>query len=88
MLYGVDAIGLALLALLLSYVTEEGPMKTEPAVIVGLIQALIITVVALVTAFGVDLTEGQTSAILGASAAALALILALVTRSKVTPTGE
>ncbi len=62
-------------------------MKTEPAVLVGLIQAVIVTIVACITAFGVELTDGQISAVLGVTAAILALGLALVTRSKVTPTG-
>lgn len=60
-------------------------MKTEPAVLVGLIQAVVVAVVALVTAFGVDLTPGQTSAVLGVSAAILALGLAFIVRAQVTP---
>ena len=51
--------------------------KREPALFLGLIQ----TVLALVLAFGVDLSTEQTGAILAVTAAALALI----TRQNVTP---
>ena len=49
----------------------------EPALILGVVQ----TVLALLLAFGVDLTVEQTGAILAVSAA----VLAVVTRTKVTP---
>lgn len=49
----------------------------EPALILGAVQAIL----ALVVAFGLDLSVEQTGAILAASAA----ILAVVTRSQVTP---
>lgn len=49
----------------------------EPALFLGVIQA----VLALVLAFGVDLSAGQTGAVLAVAAA----VLALITRQKVTP---
>lgn len=52
----------------------------EPALILGAVQA----VLALVVAFGLDLSVEQTGAILAASAA----VLAVVTRSQVTPVGK
>jgi hypothetical protein len=53
-------------------------IKSEPAVVAGIVQA----VLALVVAFGLDLTTEQVAAILGVTAA----VLALVVRSQVTPT--
>jgi hypothetical protein len=50
--------------------------KAEPAAILGALQAIL----ALVIAFGLDLSTGQVGAVLAASAA----VLALVTRSQVT----
>lgn len=50
----------------------------EPALILGLVQS----VLALVLAFGVELSEEQVGAILAVTAA----LLAVVTRSRVTPT--
>ena len=59
-------------------------MKTlwnrEPAAIVALVGSII----AVAVAFGADLTGEQTGAIL----AAVTLLLGLVTRTQVTPTGE
>lgn len=49
----------------------------EPALVMGVIQ----TVLALVLAFGVDLSTEQVGAILAVSAA----VLSLVVRAKVTP---
>lgn len=51
----------------------------EPALFMGALQALL----ALVIAFGLNLSEVQIAALLGTSAA----VLALVTRSKVSPVG-
>lgn len=50
----------------------------EPALVVGLVQAGIV----LGVSFGLDLTEVQTASILAFTAA----VLALVTRSQVSPT--
>lgn len=52
--------------------------KREPALFYGLVN----TVLALVLAFGVDLSTEQTGAILAVTSA----VLALVTRRAVTPT--
>jgi len=52
-------------------------MKTEPAVIVALVTA----VLALAVSFGLDLTEDQTAAII----TVVVIVAGLVTRSKVTP---
>jgi hypothetical protein len=52
-------------------------IKNEPALIVGLVQA----VIALVLAFGVSLSEEQVGSIL----AITSVILAIVTRMLVTP---
>ena len=52
-------------------------MNREPALIIALVQ----TAIALVVAFGFDLTVEQVGAIVAVSAA----ILGVVTRSKVTP---
>lgn len=52
-------------------------MDREPALIIGAIQALL----ALVVAFGLDLTAEQTGAILALSAA----LLSVWTRSNVSP---
>jgi nitrate/nitrite transporter NarK len=53
-------------------------LRNEPALIVGLVQA----VLALVLAFGVDLSEEQIGSIL----AITSVILAIITRMLVTPT--
>lgn len=50
----------------------------EPALILAAVQA----VLALVIAFGLDLTNEQTGAVLAVTAA----ILGIITRSRVTPT--
>jgi hypothetical protein len=54
-------------------------VRHEPALILGLVQA----VIALVLAFGVDLSEEQIGSIL----ALTAVVLAIVTRMLVTPSG-
>ena len=51
----------------------------EPALILGVVQA----VLALAVSFGLDLSVEQTGALLAVSAA----VLAVVTRQKVTPVG-
>jgi hypothetical protein len=52
----------------------------EPALFYGLVN----TVLALILAFGVDLSTEQTGAILAATSA----VLAVITRSKVTPAAD
>jgi hypothetical protein len=54
--------------------------KREPALFYGLVN----TVLALVLAFGVELTVEQTGAILAVTSA----VLALITRSSVKPTSD
>ena len=55
-------------------------LSTEPAVIAGIVQA----VLALVVAFGLELTQEQVGSILAVTAA----VLALFVRSQVTPTSK
>ncbi len=50
---------------------------TEPALIIGFVQSAIV----LVVSFGVDLTGGQTAAILAITAS----LLSILTRSRVSP---
>lgn len=54
-----------------------GWVKTEIPFLMGLVQA----VLAVVIAFGVNLTQDQTAAVLGLAA----VILAVVTRTQVSP---
>jgi hypothetical protein len=58
-------------------------MDREPAVIIGLVTAAIEALIALVVAFGVELTGEQVAAIMGFVAAAGAVIAALLTRARV-----
>lgn len=55
-------------------------IKTEPAVIAGLVQAILAAVVA----FGLHLTDAQVAGILGVTAA----VLALFVRSQVVPVAK
>ena len=56
-------------------------MRTEPALIVGVITALLI----LLVSFGVPISSDQREAIIGFSNAALAVIGTLVIRQNVSP---
>ena len=58
--------------------------KTEPALVAG-ITAAVAAVLALLVAFGLDMTAEQQTAILGIVAVVAPLVAAIVTRSKVTP---
>ena len=60
-------------------------MKYEPLISVSSIVAAATAVVALLVAFGVPLTEDQKVAILGVVGVVAPVIVALVTRGKVTP---
>ena len=60
-------------------------MKYEPLISVSSIVAAATAVVALLVAFGVPLTEDQKVAILGLVGVLAPVIVALVTRGKVTP---
>lgn len=55
-------------------------MKTEPAVIVALVAACL----GLAASFGLSLTKDQTAAIM----AVVTILAGLVTRSRVTPSGD
>ena len=55
-------------------------MKTEPAVITALVAA----VLGLAAAFGLPLTQEQTAAVM----AVVTILVGLVTRSRVSPSGE
>jgi purine-cytosine permease-like protein len=57
--------------------------SSEPALSVGAVAAAVGAVLTLLVAFGVDLTEAQTEAILGVVLVAGPLVLAAITRSKV-----
>lgn len=58
-------------------------METEPSVIVGSLTAAATAVIALVVAFGADLTQDQQSALLGVVAVAAPIIASIVIRGKV-----
>ena len=60
-------------------------MKNEPAITIGTITAAVAAVLALLIAFGVDLTDEQTAAILGLVAAVGPIVAAILTRRRVTP---
>lgn len=61
----------------------QGAMASEPATIVGTITAAATAVIALLVAFGMDLTDEQQQAILGVVAVAAPVIAAVVIRGKV-----
>ncbi len=60
-------------------------MTKEPLWTVAGITAAASAVIGLLSAFGLDLTEAQHNAILGVIAVAAPVVVALVTRSKVSP---
>lgn len=60
-------------------------MKREPLVTRASIIALVTAVLTLLVAFKVDLSDGQRDAILGIAAVVAPLVVAAVTRHKVTP---
>jgi len=63
-------------------------MKTEPALITaGVISALAAAILAVVVAFGVELSDAQTSAILGLVAVAGPFVAGALIRRKVSPAG-
>jgi hypothetical protein len=57
--------------------------RSEPAVITGIITAFVTAAIGLLVAFGLDITEDQTNAILGMTAVLAPIIAALVIRSQV-----
>ena len=63
-------------------------MTREPLVTVGAITAAVAACIGLLVAFGVDLTGDQQTAILGVVAVVAPLVVAALTRSKVTPVAD
>lgn len=63
-------------------------MQNEPVLSAHGISALITAVIALLVAFGLNVSEGQTAAIIAVVAIAGQIVAALVARSKVTPTAS
>lgn len=59
--------------------------KDEPVALTGLIVAVVIAGISLVTAFGLKVTPEQAAAIIGIVSAIVALAGALFARSKVMP---
>jgi uncharacterized membrane protein len=57
---------------------------SEPALWVGLVEAIIV----LLVAFGVPISADQKAAVIGLVSAVLAVVGAIVTRSQVTPTAQ
>lgn len=61
-------------------------MKTEPILIIcGALGGLITATITLLVAFGIDVTAGQTAAILGIAAIIVQVVAAISGRSLVTP---
>ena len=63
-------------------------MSNEPVLTAASISAVVSAVLALLVAFGLDLSETQTAAILGVVGAVVPLVTAVVARAKVTPTSK
>jgi Zn-dependent alcohol dehydrogenase len=57
--------------------------QTEPAQLVAYLTSIVTAGIALAVAFGFELTEDQTAAILGAVAVGAPIVAGLITRSKV-----
>lgn len=62
-------------------------MSNEPVTIGGVILGLVTATLALLMAFGLELSQDQVAAILGFTTALIAVITFIV-RSKVTPTSK
>jgi len=62
-------------------------MQSEPVLTIASVQAALVALIALAMEFGVDLTDRQVAAILGAYAAVAPLVAGVIARRKVTPTG-
>ena len=60
-------------------------MKNEPAVKVGTYTAVVAALLTLLTAFGLNLSDAQTAAVLGFVAVVAPLVAAFITRRHVTP---
>lgn len=57
----------------------------EPAVTIGVLTTAVTALLALLVAFGIDLSQGQQVAILGVIAGVGPLVVAFVTRGRVAP---
>ncbi|UFU03423.1 hypothetical protein LQF12_02095 [Ruania suaedae] len=60
-------------------------MTREPAAIIGAIGTAVGAILALLVAFGIDVTEEQQTAILGVVAAVGPIVVGLLIRGKVSP---
>ena len=60
-------------------------IKSEPAVVIGTVTTAVAAILAVLVAFGIDLSQGQQVAILGVIAGVGPLVVAFLTRSKVAP---
>lgn len=60
-------------------------MHKEPAAIIGTATAVVSALIALLVAFGVDVSEDQQTAIIGAVVVLAPIVAGLLIRSKVTP---
>ena len=63
-------------------------MKNEPALKVATYTAIVTAVLALLTSFGLNLSDEQTAAILGVVAVLAPIVAGFITRRHVTPVGE
>lgn len=60
-------------------------MNREPVLTIGAITAVVVAFVALLSEFGVPITDGQQAALVGFVGAAAPVIAALIARRRVTP---
>ena len=60
-------------------------MKNEPLVTRATVTSAVTAVLALLVAFGVDLSNEQRAAVLGIAAVVAPLVVAAITRHRVTP---
>lgn len=60
-------------------------MKNEPLVTRATVTSAVTAILALLVAFGVDLSNEQRAAVLGIAAVVAPLVVAAVTRHRVTP---
>lgn len=63
-------------------------MNREPLLTTAGVTAVVAAILAVLFAFGLDLTADQTAAILGLVGVIAPLVVALVARGKVTPTAD
>lgn len=63
-------------------------MNREPLLSVATVTAAVSAVLALLVAFGLDVTEDQQNAILGAVAVIAPIVVGLLARGKVTPVAD